>query len=302
MQKTLVILTCALFFGAVEVSNAAPLDSPDVVYIDGQPCNSACQSYMAWSRQITPTPGQPRRISPTTAAGEKSPKAAGRRSTGVGEAGSKPAANDRRAKQAVPTSTELPRAKTANSQPGGKAVATSDTAVAMTADPVSTDGTATDFASRTTFGQVTAAVAVAEQITAAMAAPLGLKDKTNNTDRSYRPKSALSNDTDPRTAILMVRPQIKSVAELAGKEVAVDGKLSAAAGNRVRTAIAAAGAAEIQLAESQRKAIGRVISGEVSAAVLTLASPEAAEMFPEVAGFRILRIPLSPRSTPSSEP
>ena len=33
-----------------------------------------------------------------------------------------------------------------------------------------------------------------------------------------------------------------------------------------------------------------------SAAVLTLVSPEAAEWFPEIPGFRVFRIPLSPRS------
>ena len=36
------------FFGT---SSAHPLDSPGTVYIDGLPCNVACQSYMAWSRQ-----------------------------------------------------------------------------------------------------------------------------------------------------------------------------------------------------------------------------------------------------------
>jgi hypothetical protein len=39
-----------------------------------------------------------------------------------------------------------------------------------------------------------------------------------------------------------------------------------------------------------------LIGGEVSAAVLTLVSSEAAEWFPDVAGFKILRIPLSPPS------
>jgi hypothetical protein len=178
LQKTSVILICALSFGAVGVSKASPPDSPDIVYVDGQPCNSACQSYMAWSRQLIPTPGQRQRMSPTTAAGdEKSPNAAGRRATRIREAESNQAANDRTAKQAGPTS-----------------------------------------------------------------------------------------------------------------DVAVDGKLSAAASNRVRTAIAAAGAGEVQLADSRGKAVDRVISGEVPAAVLTLVSPEAAEMFPKIAGFRILRI------------
>jgi hypothetical protein len=295
LQKTFVILTSALSFGAVGVSKASPPDSPDVVYIDGQPCNSACQSYMAWSRQMTPMPGQRQRISPTTAAGEKSPekfpKAAGRGATRIREAESSPAANDRTAKQAVPTSAEMPKAKTTNSQPADKAVAASDSAVAMIADPALTGETATHSTTRTTLGQVTAAVAVAEQITAAMAAPLEPNEKTGNADRS-----------DLRTAVLMVRPQIKSVSELAGREVAVDGNLSAAASNRVRTAIAAAGAGEVQLAESRGKAVDRVISGEVPAAVLTLVSPEAAEMFPKIAGFRILRIPLTARSNPTDKP
>jgi hypothetical protein len=32
----------------------------------------------------------------------------------------------------------------------------------------------------------------------------------------------------------------------------------------------------------------------VPAAVLTLVSPEAAEWFPDIAGFKILRVPISP--------
>jgi hypothetical protein len=38
----------------------------------------------------------------------------------------------------------------------------------------------------------------------------------------------------------------------------------------------------------------------VPAAVLTLVSPEAAEGFPEIAGFKIFRIPLWPRYIPLS--
>jgi len=64
----------------------------------------------------------------------------------------------------------------------------------------------------------------------------------------------------------------------------------------VRTAIAAAGAAEVGLSEGQTTAINRVASGEVPAAVLALVSAEAAEAFPEIAGFRIFRVPLSPRA------
>ena len=48
-------------------------------------------------------------------------------------------------------------------------------------------------------------------------------------------------------------------------------------------------------APKARRAINRLILAEVPAAVLTLVSPEAAEVFPEVAGFRIFRVPLSLR-------
>jgi hypothetical protein len=122
---------------------------------------------------------------------------------------------------------------------------------------------ATDTRARTKQEQVTAATAVAERVTAAAA-----------------------------VAILMARPEIKSVPDLAGRSIAIDDRQSAFGGN-VRSAMAAAGAAEVQLTTSQTKAIDRIIGGEVEASVLTLASPEAAEEFPEIAGFKIFRIPLS---------
>jgi hypothetical protein len=81
---------------------------------------------------------------------------------------------------------------------------------------------------------------------------------------------------------------------LLGYSIAIDDGYSASSGN-IRTAIVAAGASEFQLSNSQTKAFDRVVSGEVPAAVLALVSPEAAEGFPEIAGFKIFRIPLSPR-------
>jgi hypothetical protein len=128
---------------------------------------------------------------------------------------------------------------------------------------------AVDSRTRTTQAQVTAATAVAERVTAAAA-----------------------------VAILMARPEIKSLSDLAGANIAIDDKHSATSSN-VRIAMAAAGAAEVQLTASQTKAIDRVIGGEVAASVLTLASPEAAEGFPEIAGFKIFRVPLSERPTKS---
>ena len=83
--------------------------------------------------------------------------------------------------------------------------------------------------------------------------------------------------------------------ELSGETIAIDDRYSTY-NSSVRTAIVAAGAAEVQLSESQTTAINRMVSGEVPAAVLALVSAEAAESFPEIAGFRIFHIPFSPRS------
>lgn len=57
MLKKWIFLTCVLSLGSIETSQAHPLDSRDIVYIDGVPCNSACHSYMAWSRQMLSASG-----------------------------------------------------------------------------------------------------------------------------------------------------------------------------------------------------------------------------------------------------
>ena len=75
-------------------------------------------------------------------------------------------------------------------------------------------------------------------------------------------------------------------------DVAIDDRHSASSG-KVKTAIAAAGAA-VELSEGQTKALDRLLGGEVPAAILTLVYPETG--FADIAGFRIFRVPLSPRS------
>ena len=71
MSKKWIYLTCVLSLGSVETSQAHPLDSRDIVYIDGSPCNSACQSYMAWSRQMLSASGHqaPTQLRPRPASG-----------------------------------------------------------------------------------------------------------------------------------------------------------------------------------------------------------------------------------------
>jgi hypothetical protein len=176
------------------------------------------------------------------------------------------------------------RANIADSHPAGGAVATSNTSTIQE--------------------QVAVTTAAAEQTTAATPVPAP-QQQANNKDRSIQVETALRSDaektapapnnTDHLVALLIARPEIKSVSDLTSKIIAIDDRHSASAGN-VRTAIVAAGATEVQMSDDQTKAINRLIRGEVPAAVLALVSPEVAARFPEIAGFKIFRIPLSPRS------
>jgi TRAP-type uncharacterized transport system substrate-binding protein len=266
MRNRWVILIYILVLGSVGPSQAAPLDSPDTVYIDGMPCNRLCQSYTAWFRQLSSAPAR------------RSPKAGVRRVTGMGGDRSKP------------------------TLPAGDTASETDPVRASVTDKHVTAGAPANFKNRQ---PVAAATAVAEQVTAPAAVPAA-EPKANRGGRSGHLKaaqraaaentpSASPKDADHLVALLMVRPEIKSVSDLTGKTIAIDDRQSASTGNLQR-AIAAAGATEVQLSADQTKAVNRLISGEVSAAVLALAYPETAEWSREIAGFKIFRIPLSPAS------
>ena len=127
--------------------------------------------------------------------------------------------------------------------------------------------------------QVEAATAVAER----MAAP----DIT-----------APPSEPDSRVALVMARPEIKSIADLTGQIVALDAR-QVASRNKVWIAMVAAGAARVLLSENESKPVDRLVKGEVPAAILALVSAEAASSFPDVAGYRIFRIPLALRSIDS---
>jgi hypothetical protein len=305
MPKNWMLLSCILLLGSAATSAAHPLDSPDIVYIDGMPCNSLCQSYMAWSRKASSRSGRSAAAQPAPLP----PKAAARQVTGAGIRGekSKPAAHVRVAKQGVPNSREMPQARIAGLQPAGNAAAAadSDTTRAKIADSHPTSDAAGGSNILTIRAQVMAATALAERITVATAVSAP-EPKANDTGRSDHAETALPKDaekstsappedTDRLVVVLMAGPEIKSISDLANKNIAVDDRQSAYSAS-VRTAIAAAAAAEVQLSEGQTKAAERLVGGEVPAAVLALVSPEAAEGFPEIAGYKIFRIPLSPRA------
>jgi len=210
-------------------------------------------------------------------------KTGAHRPTGARADESKPAVHARVAKQAKPKSSDAPPARNdtpperiADVQPLAKAAVDTGTARAYNAVPPLPNAAAADSNSdaKTTQQQAMAAMTVAELTTFTAREP---DQKTANADHLV--------------AILMARPDIRSVSDLAGKKVAIDGRQF---NGNVRTAIVAAGATAVQLSEDQTKAIDRLIGGEVPAAVLTLVSPEASDGFPEIQGYRIFRVPLSP--------
>ncbi|WP_247518643.1 hypothetical protein [Bradyrhizobium sp. 190] len=144
----------------------------------------------------------------------------------------------------------------------------------ITADPQAT----TDVPQpRTTEEQVAAAAAVAE----GMSVP------------------TLDTSLDALVAVLVAGPDVKSVSDLAGKTIAIDDRYSEQSINRVRTAMAAAGALEVQLSKGQTTAINRLVGKEVAAAIVGLVSASAADSFPELPRFRIFQVPLSARSSPA---
>ncbi len=176
---------------------------------------------------------------------------------------SKTAKSTRIAANAKPPASRVPLPHSSPKkrlQPAGNAVATeSKTARANIAEPHPTVGL-TNFSTRMIEAQVAAALALAERITVATAPAPDIKAK--NRDSSSRPEtlargdtekpeSASANDTDILVALLMARPNIKSVPDLTGKAIAIDERYSASNGI-VRTAIVAAGAPEVQLSEGGR--------------------------------------------------
>jgi hypothetical protein len=131
--------------------------------------------------------------------------------------------------------------------------------------------------SRTLQEQVAAATEVAERMTVAALA-------------------AAHDDVEPAdllVAIVIARPEIKSVTDLAGKNVAMDERYSASSVD-VWIGFVVAGTGSVEVSAGHTAAIDRLSNGEVTAAVLALVSADAADGFPEIAGFKIFRVPLWP--------
>ena len=324
MLRKCVILTSVLVLGSAGASNAEPPDSPGMVYIDGLPCNSLCLSYLAWSRDHLssgPAGGAPLNIVPPTAgirregskhaaqarAAKGKPVAAKSNQAAQVKTAGLPPTGNAVAVQAkpAPKSGEVPQAKVAELPPVANAAAASDKSATNIASPHPEAGSAAGSNARTIQEQVMAAIEVALKVTAAPTLPAPERQANNADDSDHaeapppaaadKTAAAPANDKDVLVALVMAGPEIKSVSDLAGKIIVIDDAQSKSNGD-VMAAVVTAGALEVQLGDGQTKAIDRLVNGLAPAAVLALVSPEAAQGFPEIEGFTIFRILLSPRS------
>ncbi len=376
-----VVLFGAFLVGSVALANAMPLDSPDTVYIDGTPCNRACQAYMAWSRQVlseraaqsparvaaprsgTSVPAKPKPAAhdparqTATAAGRPSrdrlarqpdagaiPVPVGKPADMAGHTAANPAATPPAATSSVspsaadpspvntsPVNTSPANAGPANPSPAGKpaertaglqqpTLAAPPDSVANAAPPpeppanapsnagpksASTSSATTNskpgINTKRVQDQVTAATALAEQLTSSAVARPELQAMNGSSQDGEATIStgsgavASPDISEASVALVISRPDIKAVADLAGKNIAIDGRRSGSA-NDVRVGLVAAGASEVRVSSADTTAIERLMNGEVPAAVLTLVSPDAAETFPDIGGYKVFRVPLSPSS------
>jgi hypothetical protein len=360
MSKKRILLALILSLGSTGVVQANPLDSPGIVYIDGQPCNSVCQSYMAWSAQalsrryrehhetyvavpaeaeveqpqhaaparVARRPARVSRAAPRTAvAASKTGTSNIRKAAGFSRAvarkdiqaasaiaaAAKPFAPSP-APESKPESTSKPEPSPAAvaalpKEPVQESVKTARPEVvlpppatleiAAPATPAAAASTeAPAPAVRTIQQQVVEATGLADFVTAigtgqaSADKPANPETTPGETRDAGKAAAASADDADNLVALVLARPEINSLSDLNNRNIAIEEKQSASSG-RVSAAFMAAGAAEVQFSEGQQAAVDRLIRGEVPAAVLTLASPQAAEWFPEIAGFRTFKVPLA---------
>jgi len=287
MSKKWTLLALILSFGSTGVLQAEPLDSPDIVYIDGKPCNRACQSYMDWSyralsagrrdfretRVAVPAEAEADRVEPVARPrGSRHAAPVVRTAPHAGKATS----NGRTAANKVSIGKKI-AAPVAVSQAPMKEAAAVATAVPRPSEVATA---------------VTLPPPATLEITPRPAAPAAVTT-SNKTSDIGKAASASPDDPDNLVALVLAGPEINSLSDLNNLNIAITEKQSASSG-RVSAALMAAGAAEVQFSEAKASAIDRLINGEVPAAVV-LAPRDVANLFPELAGFRTFRVTLKPR-------
>ncbi|MBR1123995.1 hypothetical protein JQ628_20875 [Bradyrhizobium lablabi] len=266
---------------------------------------------MAWSRRLQPQqePAVSAQPAPSRIA-QPPAKTKAQRTTNIREPRPAKAAPARVAKQAPPPRLEAPPAVAADPQPVSREQARSAPDDKTDSSPASNPAIGSEAGSKRE--QVTA-VPSGEDATTATTTPVPETGTDSKTEPSAPSANAPSTDIPPAEfntaalappknadgliAILLVRPEIKSVSDLANKVVAIDDSPSDYSIAGVKRAIVAAGAGEVRMSEDQKMALIRVLDGDVPAGVVAVLSPKAAEAWSGgFAKFNVLRVSLSSSS------
>lgn len=276
--------------GLVGGAFAHPLDPPGTVYIDGVPCNLPCQSYMAWSRQMLKARQAPAKGAANASVGKASMEAPRKRILKRVEPTSVDAQSRKKTGNwaALAAAPKPPPPPSPRSPPAWLFTTPESPPVPETGNAPPTVETSNPPKERYPQELIMAALAIAEQIT---------NTETPNApgnDRADETKAGDVNVSISLVALLLSRPDVKSVAALKGQNVAID-KAQSAVEQDIRSALEAVGATDAQLSVGDGALLDRLISGDVQAAVVKLVSPDAAEAFPEIKGFKVLRVPLLAR-------
>jgi len=208
-----------LLLGSVGPSAAGPRNSPDVVYINGSPCNRFCQFYMARSRAHTD-----------------------RAAKGREPASNAPLRN--RSAVVAAARNELSRSGMAAVLQPGVAAADAN-AKRGGLDDLRSDFDLPDSPRMGTFeDRVMVAAAVAEQLTAMATAAFELKVMNGEAAvmsvSGGKADPAPQNQAEARVALVMVRAEIKSLRYLTRQSVAIDSE-RASATSSIQTAFATEG-------------------------------------------------------------
>jgi hypothetical protein len=331
MSRNWTLPILILLLGSTGALQAEPLDSPGVVYIDGLPCNSACQSYMDWSyralsarrheeratsiaapdeaeiERVDPVarprvarhPAPVSRTAPHAAKAASNGKVPGTRASNSKKIAAPNAASQAPAKQVPATTTAVTPEKAAEetvaaipkSEPKVESADRPEPA-AVIAAPQPVEAPVSKAPAPEVKPEVALPPPTTFDVAGAPAAPAPAA-AFDKAREIGKTASTSFDDPDNLVALVLTRPEINSLSDLNNRNIAITEKQSASSG-RVSAALMAAGAAEVQFSEVKASAIDRLISGEVPAAVV-LASREVANLFPEVEGFRTFRVPLKAR-------
>jgi hypothetical protein len=335
MSRNWTLLPLILFLGSTGTLQAQPLDSPDVVYIDGQPCSRACQAYMNWTnRALAARRHEEREISVAVPAETEFERVA-------------PVARPRAAKHAAPVARSAPTAaKTAanGNAPGAKASNGKKVATPNAAPP------ATPKAMPPAMADVTPAKP-AEETAAAIQKPEPKVESANPPAQTVaiapsQPAAAPAPKPPAPEVVLEKKPAVvlppPATLEVAAAPVAPAPAMVPGMAREIAKAASASlddpdnmvalvltrpeinslsdlNNKSIAITEKQSASSGRVSAALMAAgaaevqfsevkasaierlingevpAAVVLASREVANLFPEVEGFRTFRVPLKAR-------